>query len=91
MFFTSTIKQLDSYIHLYDEIIELLKQGIPLVHVLLIVESGQHKFKNLSEMRESLLSGNSFLIHSTVLLPNSASIDVGDSIMVPDIIIFFKI
>ena len=91
MFFTSTIKQLDLHIQLYDEIVELLKQGIPLVHVLLILESRHHKFKKkLSEMRESLLSGNSFFNTFHCLLPNSASIDVGDSIMVPDIIIFFQ-
>ena len=41
-------------------------------------------------MRESLLSGNSFFNTFHCLLPNSAFIDVGDSIMVPDIIIFFQ-
>ena len=45
MFFTSSIKKLDNYIHLYDEIIKLLNQGIPLIDVLLILEPRHYHFK----------------------------------------------
>lgn len=93
MFFTSSIKQLDAYINLYDEIITLLQQGLSILQVVSILKDNYHNTvfkKQLVLIEESLVSGGSFFSNMHYLFPKQITVNVNFNSNSPNTIVFLE-